>query len=151
MAGHERKHNACRADIGGCVCGDTYISSVKTPHDVSRRLAEECSSQTQADTRPQGRRTHGQRSEALFPGGLPLNYELQLLVCVREMKPAKLPAQKCCIALGPSSKRLGQKQQVPRASNGSLLHFADVGIHGALSSIVLDLVTSMRSVLSSLT
>jgi len=28
-AGHERKHNASRADIGGCVSGYTYISRVK--------------------------------------------------------------------------------------------------------------------------
>ncbi len=26
MAGHERKHNTCRADIGGCVSGYTYIN-----------------------------------------------------------------------------------------------------------------------------
>jgi hypothetical protein len=24
-AGHERKHNACRAEVGGCVCGYTYV------------------------------------------------------------------------------------------------------------------------------
>ena len=24
--GHERKHNGCRAEIGGCVSGYTYIS-----------------------------------------------------------------------------------------------------------------------------
>jgi len=28
-ASHERKHNACRADIGGCVSGYTSISRVK--------------------------------------------------------------------------------------------------------------------------
>ena len=28
MAGHECKHNAYRADIGGCVSGYTYISRV---------------------------------------------------------------------------------------------------------------------------
>ena len=27
-AGHKRKHNACRAGIGGCVGGYTYISRV---------------------------------------------------------------------------------------------------------------------------
>ena len=29
----ERKHDACRADMGGC-SGDTYISRVKSPQDV---------------------------------------------------------------------------------------------------------------------
>ncbi len=28
-AGHKHKHNACRAEIGGCVSGYTYISRVK--------------------------------------------------------------------------------------------------------------------------
>jgi len=28
MAGHARKHNTCRAEIGGCVSGYTYISIV---------------------------------------------------------------------------------------------------------------------------
>ncbi len=29
--GHVRKHNACRAEIGGCMSGHTYISRVKGP------------------------------------------------------------------------------------------------------------------------
>ena len=29
MAGHERKHNACSADIGGCCSGTTYVSRCK--------------------------------------------------------------------------------------------------------------------------
>jgi len=28
MAGHKRKHNACRAEIGGCVSDYTYISRI---------------------------------------------------------------------------------------------------------------------------
>ena len=28
LTGQERKHNACRADIGGCFSGNTYISGV---------------------------------------------------------------------------------------------------------------------------
>ena len=35
-AGHERKHNACRAEVGGCVSGYTYISRVKSPQNVCR-------------------------------------------------------------------------------------------------------------------
>ena len=27
-AGHERKHNACRAEFGGCISGYTYITRV---------------------------------------------------------------------------------------------------------------------------
>ena len=29
LAGYKRKHNACRADIGGCVSSNTYTSRVK--------------------------------------------------------------------------------------------------------------------------
>ncbi|DBA78619.1 TPA: hypothetical protein ACH3X1_008546 [Trebouxia sp. C0004] len=38
-AGQKHKHNACRADIGGCVNGYTYISKVK---NVCRGSVEEC-------------------------------------------------------------------------------------------------------------
>ena len=44
-------NNACRADNEGCCSGDTYISRVKSPQDVSCRLSED-RSQTHADTRP---------------------------------------------------------------------------------------------------
>ena len=40
-AGHERKHNACRAEIGGCVSGYTYISRVKSPQNVCVGLLED--------------------------------------------------------------------------------------------------------------
>ncbi len=36
MAGHKRKHIACRADNRGCVSGYTYISKVKSPQNVCR-------------------------------------------------------------------------------------------------------------------
>jgi len=51
-AGHERKHNACRADIGGCVSGYTYIRRVKSPQNVCRGSVEECN-QAHAGTCPQ--------------------------------------------------------------------------------------------------
>ncbi len=41
-AGHERKHNACRAEVGGCISGYTYISRVKSPQNVCRGSFEEC-------------------------------------------------------------------------------------------------------------
>ena len=41
-AGHERKHNACRAEVGGCVSGYTYISRVKGPQNVNIAISAEC-------------------------------------------------------------------------------------------------------------
>ena len=34
-AGYERKHNACRADIGGCVRGYTYKKSCDSGNTVN--------------------------------------------------------------------------------------------------------------------
>ena len=50
MASHERKHSACRADIGGCVYGYAFISRVKFLQSVCGSLSED-SSQAQANTR----------------------------------------------------------------------------------------------------
>ncbi len=50
-AGHERKHNACRAEIGGCVSGYTYASRIRSPQNVCGSLSED-STQAQANTRP---------------------------------------------------------------------------------------------------
>ena len=51
-AGHERKHNACRADVGGSVNSYTYISRVKSPQVVCQGSVEECN-QAHAGTCPQ--------------------------------------------------------------------------------------------------
>jgi len=81
-AGHERKHNACRAEIGGCVSGFTYISRVKSPQNVCRGSFEECN-QAQAGTCPQnqaqGRQARERRAEAALAGCL---YVLESSVCV---------------------------------------------------------------------
>ena len=50
MASHECKHSACRADIGGCVCGYAFISRVKVLQNVCGSLSEDIS-QAQANTR----------------------------------------------------------------------------------------------------
>jgi len=72
-AGHERKHNACRAEIGGCVSDYTYISRVKGPQNVCRGSVEECN-QAQAGTGPQnqaqGRQARDRRAEAALAGYL---------------------------------------------------------------------------------
>jgi len=34
-AGHECKHNACRAEVGGCVSGYTYIRRIGTAPSAS--------------------------------------------------------------------------------------------------------------------
>jgi len=81
-AGHERKHNACRADIGGCVSGYTYISRVKSPQNACRGSVEECN-QAHAGTCPQnqaqGRQARDWRAEAALAGYL---YVLESSVCV---------------------------------------------------------------------
>ena len=63
-AGHERKHNACRADIGGCVSGYTYISRVKSPQNLCRGSVEEW---TPVDTASAGMHPASAAS-ALEPG-----------------------------------------------------------------------------------
>ena len=72
-AGHERKHNACRAEIGGCVSGYTYISKVKSPQSVCRGSVEECI-QAHAGTCPQnqaqGRQARDRRAGAAVSGFL---------------------------------------------------------------------------------
>ncbi len=50
-AGHERKHNACRAEVGGCVSGYTYIRRIRSPQNVCGSLSED-STPAQANTRP---------------------------------------------------------------------------------------------------
>jgi len=81
-AGHERKHNACRADIGGCVSGYTYISRVKSPQNACRGSVEECN-QAQAGTYPQnqaqGRQARDRRAEVALAGYL---FVLESSVCV---------------------------------------------------------------------
>jgi len=70
-AGHERKHNACGAEIGGFVNGCTYIGRVKSPQMVHRGSFEECN-QAQAGACPkiqaEGRQAHDWRAEASFAG-----------------------------------------------------------------------------------
>jgi len=70
VAGHERKHNACTAEVGGCV---NYSSRVKSPHNVYRGCFEECN-QAQADARPkiqaQGRQARDWCAETSFAGCL---------------------------------------------------------------------------------
>jgi len=72
-AGHERKHKACRAEIGGCVSGYTYISRVKGPQNVCRGSVEECN-QAHVGTGPQnqaqGRQARDRRAEAALAGYL---------------------------------------------------------------------------------
>ena len=50
-AGHERKHNACRAEVGSCVGGYTYIRRIRGPQNMWGSWSED-STQAQANTRP---------------------------------------------------------------------------------------------------
>ena len=101
-AGHERKHNACRADIGGCVSGHTYISRVESPQNVCRGSVEECN-QAHAGICPQnqaqGRQARDRRAEAALAAYL---YVVESSVCVRKVKkpPVTCLAQKGRIAKG---------------------------------------------------
>ena len=76
---HERKHNACRADIGDCVIGYTYINRLETPRNVRRGSVVQCS-QAHAGTCPQKPGTSlCLKADRLVTGALKL---LLLAVCM---------------------------------------------------------------------
>ena len=102
MTGHERKHNACRADFGVCVSGYTYISRVTSLQNVCRGSAEGCN-QAHAGACPQNqaqdRQARDRRAEAALPGYL---YVLESSVWVCGKSAYKLTIYKlsyCCMTM----------------------------------------------------
>ncbi len=93
MTGHERKHDACRADFGVCVSGYTYISRVTSLQNVCRGSVEGCN-QAHADACPQNqaqdRQARDRRTEAALPGYL---YVLESSVWVCGKSAYKLTLQ----------------------------------------------------------
>jgi len=134
-AGHERKHNACRAEVGSRVSGYTYIRRIEYVGKLERRLLSGTSKYS--STQAQGKQARDRRAEAVCSRCSSSGGRRQIsrwsLVCVRGQErkwPADMLAQNRCKVLGASPRKaqvesgMVSEQTFTRASEAGKAHCA---------------------------